>query len=813
MATFVDNSETTTLLQQTLGRLRALIRGYVVSQGVAVIIVWHCVTFWCALGLDYLPVRMGLTDLPRWPRVVLLSTILAGTVYLFLRYILQRLLAKLDDQSLALLVERRHAEFQDAFVTAIEFDPTRSKDRECDASMVERARQQAIEKARHFRTSSVLNTTPLWIAAISAALLMISVTAFARLAPKAFEVGFRRLYLLDAQPWPRLTQLTNLGATLTPAYELKGIPDSLYRPQFEDDGLKVGVGTTLDIWVRAAAPSDDAPDRILPPSCSLRFRSVDGDRGRVTLDAEGSQIRGQQSYRYAGKPFEGVLSDLRIDVRGGDARLTQQRIEVVENPTLITTELDCSFPDYMVDWDSGAWTPRTIELPTNSNIPFGTRAVLRGESNKRLSRAFVHHVLSDRHYELDLSGSDVDATAFEIDLSELTESEVIDIALLDRDGVLSANKFTIELNVVDDRPPEVTTRLEGIGAVVTPRVRIPIKGKIQDDYGIEEAWIEVLVTEQDPFVAAVQLNAGNEFSEEIDFESLRRDNEIRWDLVPDSGQMIQLTTRAVDRYNLELSETDDSDEGRIRVNSLNQQTGSAESIELRVVSETELLRILERAEVGQRKRLEQIFAEMGEAQLHCLRTRIALSDANPVDGGQDVLPQTPQDDTNGISDAELKPLLAQRARMQSEKSWRELGGVVQSFDDIRAQLENNRVDAEDRKRRLKGSVSEPLQALLDSDYPRLIEQLEELESKLADYHAAGEEPAQAIEVNLLADETIDHCQRIRDTLQTVLTKLAKYESYGELLDLFREVIREQEALIEQTENERKRQGLDDLFGR
>ncbi len=58
----------------------------------------------------------------------------------------------------------------------------------------------------------------------------------------------------------------------------------------------------------------------------------------------------------------------------------------------------------------------------------------------------------------------------------------------------------------------------------------------------------------------------------------------------------------------------------------------------------------------------------------------------------------------------LRSLRTQRAVVQGQKSAQEVLGVAASFDDIREELINNRVDSEDRKVRLQGTDRRPLAA-------------------------------------------------------------------------------------------------------
>src|SRR4051795_11700186 len=100
-------------LRQLLGGLRWRIRAYVWLEGLSLAAVWIGLTFWISFALDYFPVRMGASELPRSARLTLLVVVVAGLAYVLWQYIFRRTFVRLADRSLALLLERRYAEFHD----------------------------------------------------------------------------------------------------------------------------------------------------------------------------------------------------------------------------------------------------------------------------------------------------------------------------------------------------------------------------------------------------------------------------------------------------------------------------------------------------------------------------------------------------------------------------------------------------------------------------------------------------------------------------------------------------------------------------
>src|SRR5262249_3764586 len=125
---------------------------------------------------------------------------------------------------------------------------------------------------------------------------------------------------------------------------------------------------------------------------------------------------------------------------------------------------------------------------------------------------------------------------------------------------------------------------------------------------------------------------------------------------------------------------------------------------------------------------------------------------------------------------------------------------------IRDELINNRVDTEDRKNRLKEQIADPLNKTCAEQFPKLDVRLNALETKLRE---AGVN-ATAEAVGQPTDQTIDQANIVLAELEAVLTKMQDLETYNELLDIVRDLMKDQQRLIERTQQERKRQTLEEL---
>ena len=132
--------------------------------------------------------------------------------------------------------------------------------------------------------------------------------------------------------------------------------------------------------------------------------------------------------------------------------------------------------------------------------------------------------------------------------------------------------------------------------------------------------------------------------------------------------------------------------------------------------------------------------------------------------------------------------------------------IYDGFLDIREELINNRVDTEDRKNRLKEQIAEPLNKTCAEEFPLLDQRLAAAETLLREGGVSVAKDKAAP----LADEAIDQANRVLTQLEEVLAKMQDLETYNELLEIVRDLLKDQEKLIERTQQERKRQTLEEL---
>ena len=157
----------------------------------------------------------------------------------------------------------------------------------------------------------------------------------------------------------------------------------------------------------------------------------------------------------------------------------------------------------------------------------------------------------------------------------------------------------------------------------------------------------------------------------------------------------------------------------------------------------------------------------------------------------------------------LRLLRSQRAKLQSEMSAQETLGVAASFEDIREELINNRVDSEDRKERLRSQITNPLRAIASEMFPQLDEKLDELTQRLAERSRESADIAEEDhEVVTHAEAVLAETDRILLAIDAVLQNMLDIEDFNDLLDDCRDVISELEGLLDETKKAQKQQILD-----
>jgi hypothetical protein len=798
-------------IRALLDGLRRKIRAYVWIQGIALAVAWLALSFWITLALDWM------IEPPPAFRALLLVAVAAVLLWLIYRYILSRAFVPLRDTSMAVLVERRYGEFQDSLLTSVELAEKPGHAAAFNRDMLSRTTDEALAHMPRVRVDELLQNTGLMRAAFAAIVLSLSVGAFALAAPDAFKTWVKRVLLMSEDLWPRKTRLSIDG--------------------FSDKSVKVARGGDFRVVARADRGHE------IPEVVQIRYRSEDGNPGRENMNQE-SIGPGDASQPYSFE-FKGLLSSVTFDIVGGDDRLRDYTIEVVDNPTVANMTLACVYPDYM------RRSPRNLPVTGLMQIPMGTQVTIRASANKPLAMAKVERV-AEQGFEpvmtiTQFSGDE--RREFSFELPPLVEDQRLQFRLYDNDGIIGRNPVRLDLTAVADDAPKVGLALAGIGTAITTQARLPVAGEVADDYGIERIWFEYAVDQSEPRQAAFlaspsgkeTVTLDRQTPEVLDLKELQEAEGIAAELEKKNGdgdandESSDGSEKASKEGESDSEKTDDAKAApfalkvgqrlSLVVKAQDQSTlaggpfvGAGEKYQLDVVTPDQLLAMLEARELVLRQRFETIIEEFSATRDLLARVEFGttkargqandgttneqrLKGAEPEDTAgrePDDSQKRPVDEETAVSPAEAasrarasRVLALERTLENSERSAHETRTVAGAFHEILEEMANNRIDTPALSGRLRDEIANPLSVIADKRLTELSVRLKELQKLIDDPTAGGTRLGDAVE---LADAIL---VEMRD----ILDKMIEMATYKELVEKLRKLIEQQEKLNQETKQQ------------
>ncbi len=765
-------------VQWTLGSLRTWIRCYVWLDGLAAAVAWLGAAFWGTLAIDWF------FEPPAAVRVIMLAVagcVLAG---LLLGRIGRRAFVRLSDSNMATLLERRYGQLDDSLLTAVVLtqrhaDPSQRNPAQCNPEMLERTCRQAARRIQEVGLPGVFDPAPLLRSLTSAVLLAGSVAAFVLLCPDAFGTWMRRSLAMSGELWPRKTLL-----------EIEG---------FDRGVEKVARGADFEVIAMAHTrwPDDQPHGRlerpVVPQTIQVRYRIEGGRRDRESMSRIGVARPDRHEFQKYAYTFQGVLSPITFDLIGGDARIKDLRIQVVDSPTIDRMELDYYYPQYM-----GRGT-RTFPFTGVMEVPLGTQIVARAEANKQLVGVRIEMVRGEESLAqqvLEAADLATDGRSFQHALPPLYADATLLFTLSDTDGITGREPFRLALVAIADELPQLAARLHGIGQAITAKARLPVVGEVTDDYGIRRVWFESKVDDEAPAEHEIGAPSDRPLTLKLDPASPRAALEVEpLGLTP--SQKLLVTVKAVDHYDL-------AEEPNI---------GSSERWLLEVVTPEQLRSMLEQRELVLRQRFERIIQEVTETRDLLMRIEFGVPPADEkketdketaeekaADGSE---PGDEPSDEPAVTTPERQLVLrtrhAQLALQNSRKNAHETRGVAEAFDDVRRQFVNNQIHNQELVIRLEQRIADPLHRIADERFLELQLSLARLTEKLED--------------DVLGPRRCDLAREKADDvlleMHKVLEEMIELEDFNEALELLRAIIELQEQLGEETKQRHKQKLLED----
>jgi hypothetical protein len=533
------------------------------------------------------------------------------------------------------------------------------------------------------------------------------------------------------------------------------------------EGFTAGVrtvarGSDVDVLVRADAA------RELPRMVELRSRG----RGAWRTDRMGIRggiAAGGQTF---GHVLRGVTEDLALEVRGGDARIRGLSIRVLDPPALADLRIGYTLPEYLGGGRREAPAARLVQVPRGSVVEI----VCRSTKPLHAARLDASAATGQRMLAEVSPGATGDApTEITGTIGPLEEEVAIAVRLEDTDRLENREPIGFLLAAVPDEPPTLAVRLRGISTAITPRARLPLVGTIADDHGVAAATVIV-----EPAAtgagqgggAGAEGAAGGEPGAAHPFPIKRvaagtalvdlTDDAPEWvPLEPlglKTGTRIGVAVRASDACGLASGPN----------------SSTSDIWPLDVVTPEELMAMLEAREIILRRRFESVVADLTQA-----RDRLAVAPAG------DAAATTTDGESNDDGSFTVGRLGESAARAAGET-----GEIASAFRDIRLELDNNALLTPELDARLIGQIADPLAAVATTDLPGLAGACRD---------RGGDRAA-----------LVAQADQVLARLQAILDKMIELESYNEVLELLRGVIRTQEEIRAETLERQKRRAREAL---
>jgi len=810
-------------ITNVLDRLRGRIRRYVLWEGLALVVVVLGLIFWGSFLVDWAYFSLSNLELPREFRALFLIAALGCVAAGVLIWIVFRLVRSLRSRALALVLERRFPQLDDRLITAVEAsEGAQSTSGDLGSPMLAHTIRDAAQLAEKLDLAAVFDWRPLRRAVVLATMLVVSILGLMVFDSQAMDRWVHGFLGLSDNYWPRETEL-RVQVLLQPGDRVRDFENYKYRhPR----------GADLTLMVLAADGT------VWPERVKLTYRMKNGrGSGQPFLNRTGDQ------------PFlhtiAGLLDDVDIWVSGNDyANARPYKIEVVEPPHVDMVELDALFPAYMGLNPIGANGPERTPLPVQGvqiSVPMETDFLLRVQANKPLRAMRLEGESQGERFEVEFGRKSADGSAatqsagfvtlksqdgkpqlqipwpadmlpeiwsadqrtasipFALPQAEMpqlseqlqaaVESGVLKLPLIfppdamirihleDADGISSTEPGRLTINGIIDEPPRIESELKGIGTSITRKARIPLAGVVTDDYGVAQARFEFQV-DATPWQP-------REFTQPVagvkEYRLARDENEPfeRFDVLP-----LDLSIRQKLLLTVWAQDGDDR-------NGPHESRG--QKFEFTIVPVEELLSILFAKELNLRKRFEQIITEIkqtkADLELHRDKQARVLE-----------LQSQPATDKTAEELTTLRQAIAACAERNLHglrKNATETAAIESSFRDIREELVNNAAETVQMLDRLDLKIIGPLAQINATDYPNV-------DGILGIFRLANE---QGTDPTKSIAESITETELLVEHLEQVLLEIQELEQFHKLLENLKQMITDQQDLIEKTKIQRKQNAI------
>lgn len=341
---------------------------------------------------------------------------------------------------------------------------------------------------------------------------------------------------------------------------------------------------------------------------------------------------------------------------------------------------------------------------------------------------------------------------------QMQDPVTLEFQLVGQRGGLSSKPHFLSVGVLQDRPPRVTVRSSGVGRRVTPSARIPLHLRALDDFGVAEVAVNLELTHLElnhlengepktSLVQPLQENLAAEGGTRLPVDVERDPKITLMEHTLTPGSQVRLRATALDRC------------------VLGARKGESRWLSFQVVSPDELFYEILTRQREQRAKFAKTL-EGAKAQLEALQKLTA-----------------PQDRAG----------LGRVHQVTARQVWQIAGQLDASLQEMTL----NDVGSAPARSLLESNIIQPLRELHDRTLAELRGKLESLQST-ADIDEARREAA----VQSQSDAV--------NAMQKILDQMSQLESFVDVVNQLRHIIKSQALLRESTEKTEKSR-IDDLF--
>ena len=771
------------IIRRKLDRLKRSLRFYAALGGITALLLTVILLCLLDLALD------RFFEFPLVIRIILLPMMIGTIGYVLWQRLLYRCFAPMGHARLAGVLEHYIPHLNESLLTAVEWRDNNESDFDLMQHTINEAAAalRGVNVRRFFRTGRL--ASQFLFSILCAALAGAGSIAHSELV----SLWFSRNILLSQKEYPRRSELLVDG--------------------FQKGRVRIGRGDSFTLSVRAHLGKP-----LVPETVRVRIGIQETGYRTLLLDQFRVETREGVSWRVFSTTFPEMLETVNLQISGADSTLNDLCIEVVPTPTLTDFAVKQCFPDYI------RRPVRTILLPGRTMVPDGTAITITAKSTKPLQNAtaiinqqqeIVLKPKPDESFDMPL---DMPFDVIALSLPVLREEAVIEFHLLDVDSLGNRHLIKAELDIIKDQPPVVTARLEGIGPAITPDAVLPIAGEITDDNGLASAVCRY-ITEPlgtpdtqhtaEGLDAPAQQPARQPVEGTIPITGIAPGQtlfplEQTFAVTPLSvlpGDKLGLSVEASDLYDL------DSSTG---------QVGTGPRWTLEIVTPEKLKSLLETREIALRQRFDVVIGEVERTKTilkdyslepteQQMQQAAALTLENSSSMNEDERQRKFEEqkqkilDTVSAEQSDLGRYHISRMLRDTQKEVYDLLGIVGAFRTIRQEMINNRIFSEDERRRIDQAIMQPIQELIGMDFPGIDQMLGELNQMLSERAELKRPETLAERQKILEqfDKTVMKMIAIRD-------KMASMESFNEVIELLRSIIKQQQELRNETIEERKK---------